>query len=266
MATKSQLKQYFETGKIPTQAQFGNLIDSIFNIIGSPDGSLNINGDENNIKLSIKNYRSLHGVYMSQLSVSLHLFFNNDIKNGTKPVPVFIIFSSVNNLTNNVYADIKYAVPNVTLLKSMTDDRLDYLTASLDDIIQRFNDLRITYYNLVPKKEEVKKPSIVTIMYTDINNINYAYNCIMGMMDIRSIVPICIHSLIKFQDAEDNDYSGAVRILQRTVYNNMTVKSEWEKIMGLTGYEDGLVIDNSGVAENFMNTIHVNCYKQIQLK
>lgn len=132
MATKSQLKQYFETGKIPTQAQFGDLIDSIFNIIGSPDGSLNINGDENNIKLSIKNYRSLHGIYMSQLSVSLHLFFNNDIKNGTK--------------------------------------------------------------------------------------------------------------------------------------NNMTVRSEWEKIMELQGYEDGLVIDNSGVAENFMNTIHANCYKQIQIK
>ena len=29
MATKAQLKQYFETGKIPTQAQFGELIDFI---------------------------------------------------------------------------------------------------------------------------------------------------------------------------------------------------------------------------------------------
>lgn len=266
MATKSQLKQYFETGKIPTQAQFGDLIDSIFNIIGSPDGSLNINGDENNIKLSIKNYRSLHGVYMSQLSVSLHLFFNNDIKNGTKPVPVFIIFSTVNNLTNSVNADIKYAVPNVTLLKAMTDDKLDYLTASLDVIIRRLTALKITYYDLVPKEEEVKKPSIVTIMYTDSNNITYVYNCIMGMGDINSIVPICIHSLIKFPDAENNDYSGAMLILQRTVYNNMTVQSEWEKIMELQGYEDGLVIDNSGVAENFMNTIHANCYKQIQVK
>ena len=266
MATKSQLKQYFETGKIPTQAQFGNLIDSIFNIIGSPDGSLNINGDENNIKLSIKNYRSLHGVYTSQLSVSLHLFFNNDIKNGTKPVPVFIIFSTVNNLTNSVNADIKYAVPNVTLLKSMTDDNLDYLTASLDVIIRRFTALRIEYYNLVPKEEEVKKPSIVTIIYTDIDNIRYTYNCIMGMGDINSIVPICIHSLIKLHTVEDNDYSGAMVILQRTVYNNMTVKSEWEKIMALQGYEDGLVIDNSGVAENFMNTIYANCYKQIQFK
>jgi hypothetical protein len=265
MATKSQLKQYFETGKIPTQAQFGNLIDSIFNIIGSPDGSLNINGDENNIKLSIKNYRSLHGVYMSQLSVSLHLFFNNDIKNGTKPVPVFIIFSTVNNLINSVNANIKYAVPNVTLLKSMTNDRLDYLTASLDVIIQRFTALKITYYDLVPK-EEVKKPSIVTIMYTNSDNTNYVYNCIMGMGDINSIVPICIHSLVKLRDVENDNYSGAMYILQRTVYNYMTVKSEWEKIMELQGYKDGLIIDNSGVAENFMNTIHANCYKQIQLK
>lgn len=265
MATKSQLKQYFETGKIPTQAQFGELIDSIFNIIGSPDGSLNINGDENNIKLSIKNYRSLHGVYMSQLSVSLHLFFNNDIKNGTKPVPVFIIFSIVDNLTNPVSADIKYAVPNGTLLKSMTDDNLDYLTASLDVIIQRFTVLKITYYDLVPK-EEVKKPSIVTIMYTDSDNTSYVYNCIMGMGNIDSIVPICIHKLAKFQDIENDNYSGTMYILQRTVYNNMTVKSEWEKIMQLQGYEDGLVIDDSGVAENFISTIHANCYKQIQLK
>lgn len=266
MATKSQLKQYFETGKIPTQAQFGNLIDSIFNIIGSPDGSLNINGDENNIKLSIKNYRSLHGVYMSQLSVSLHLFFNNDIKNGTKPVPVFIIFSTVNNLTNPINANIKYAVPNVSLLKSMTDDKLDYLTASLDVIIQRFTALKITYYDLVPKEEEVKKPSIVTIMYTNNDNTRYVHNCIMGMGDIDSIVPICIHSLTKLQDIEDDNYGGDMSILKNTVYNNMTVKSEWEKIMKLQGYEDSLVIDNSGVAENFMNTIYTNCYTRIQLK
>lgn len=266
MATKSQLKQYFETGKIPTQAQFGNLIDSIFNIIDSPDGSLNINGDENNIKLSIKNYRSLHGVYMSQLSVSLHLFFNNDIKNGTKPVPVFIIFSAVNSLINPVNANIKYAVPNVTLLKSMTDDNLDYLTASLDVIIQRFAALKITYYDLVPKEKEVKKPSIVTIIYTDSNYTTYVYNCIMGMGNIDFIVPICIHSLIKSRDVEDDNYSGAMSILQRTVYNYMTVKSEWEKIMQLQGYETGLVIDDSGVAENFINTIYANYYKEIQLK
>lgn len=227
---------------------------------------MNINGDENNIKLSIKNYRSLHGVYMSQLSISLHLFFNNDIKNDTKPVPVFIIFSTVNNLINSVNANIKYAVPDVTLLKSMTDDNLDYLTASLDAIIQRFTALKITYYDLVPKEKEVKKPSIVTIMYIDANNVSYIYNCIMGMGDIDFIVPIYIHSLSKLNDIEGDDYTGAMSILQRIVYNNMTVESEWKKIMKLQGYEDGLVIDDSGVAENVMDTIHAHCYKRIQLK
>lgn len=259
---KAALKAYFQTGKIPTQAQFGDLIDSIFNIIGSPDGSLNINSDENNIKLSIKNYRSLHGIYMSQLSVSLHLFFNNDIKNGTKPVPIFIIFSTVNSLINNVNASVKYAVPNVTLLKSMTDDNVDYLTASLEVIIQRFTALKIKYYDLVPKEEEVKKPSIITIMYTDVHDDRHVYNCIMGM-DIYSIIPICIHSLIKLRDVENDNYICAMSILQRTVYNSTTVEYEWEKIMALQGYKDGLVIDDSGVAENFMNTIYANCYKEI---
>lgn len=87
-----------------------------------------------------------------------------------------------------------------------------------------------------------------------------------GYGDINSIVPICIHSLIKLHDVENDNYSGAMSILQRSVYNNMTVRSEWEKIMELQGYEDGLVIDNSGVAENFMNTIYANYYKQIQIK
>lgn len=148
----------------------------------------------------------------------------------------------------------------------MTDDKLDYFTASLDVIIQRFAALKITYYDLVPKKEEVKKPSIVTIMYTNSDNTNYIYNCIMGMGNIDSIVPIYIHTLFKLRDVENDNYSGAMSILHDTVYNYTTVKSEWEKIMELQGYEDGLVIDNSGVAENFMDTIYANCYKQIEIK
>lgn len=144
----------------------------------------------------------------------------------------------------------------------MANDDLDYLTASLGVIIQRFIALKIEYYSLVPKNEEVKKPSIVTIMYTDSNSTSYIYNCIMGMVNTY-FIPICIHSLITFRDIEIDYYSGAMCFLQKTVYNDMTVGTEWEKIMKLQGYEDGLVIDDSGVAENFMNTIHANCYKQI---
>lgn len=88
----------------------------------------------------------------------------------------------------------------------------------------------------------------------------------MGMGNINSIVPVCIHFLGKVNDIENDNYIGSMFILQRTVYNNIRVKSEWEKIMELRGYEDGLVIDNSGVVENFINTVYDNCYKEIQLR
>lgn len=42
MATKSQLKQYFETGKIPTQAQFGELIDYIAPMINDNNNNKTI--------------------------------------------------------------------------------------------------------------------------------------------------------------------------------------------------------------------------------
>lgn len=145
----------------------------------------------------------------------------------------------------------------------MTDDNIDYLTEDLDVIIRRFAALKVRYYYLEPTEEKVKKPSIVTIMYTDIDYTSYIHNCIMGMVHMDFIAPICIHSLIKLRDVENNNYAGGMSILQKTVYNNTTVYSEWEKIMALQGYEDGLVIDSSGVAENFINIIHYNCYKRI---
>ena len=52
----------------------------------------------------------------------------------------------------------------------------------------------------------------------------------MGMGNIDFIVPICIHSLIKLQDVENDNYSGVMSILKSTVYNNTTVKSEWKKM------------------------------------
>lgn len=76
-------------------------------------------------------------------------------------------------------------------------------------------------------------------------------------------IPVCIHNITKLRGVAEGDYPGVMYILKRTAYNSMTVISEWEKITQLKGYESGLVIDNSGVAKNFMDTIFANCYKNI---
>ena len=146
----------------------------------------------------------------------------------------------------------------------MTDDKLDYLTASFDVIMQRFSALNITYYDLVPKVKVATKSSVVTITYTKINTC-YICNCILGMIDTRTVAPICIHYMTRTVGAVISSSSYNMSILERLGYNNVSVQYEWQKIMELEGYEDGLVVDNSGVVENFIKNVYANCYKQIQL-
>lgn len=265
MATKSQLKQYFETGKIPTQAQFGELINSFINIPSrntEDRGNQNLffgNGEENPY---IQGVRTVSKIVSTNV-ITMFIFSTHNNNDNASSFPLFILNRTSTRATslNNAQATLRYCIPNKLNIDNFVMHGLDCDNSTDDEIIAEVSD-----WEFKPFEKEVKKPSIVTIMYVDSSITTYVYNCIMGMGDIDFIVPICIHGLIKLSNVENNNYSGSMSILQRTVYNNMTVKSEWEKIMKLQGYEDGLVIDDSGVAENFMNTIHANCYKQIRVQ
>lgn len=262
MATKSQLKTYFETGKIPTQVQFGELIDSFINIPSrntEDRGNQNLffgNGEENPY---IQGVRTVSKIVNTNV-ITMFIFSTHNNNNNTSSFPLFILNRTSTRAAslNNAQATLRYCIPNKLNIDNFIMHGLDCNNSTDDEIIAEVSD-----WEFKPFEKEVKKPSIVTIMYIDSNDISYIYNCIMGMWNANSIVPICIHNLIKLPNMEDDDYSGVMSILQSTIYDNMTVKSEWEKIMKLQGYEDGLIIDNSGVAENFMNTIFANCYKQI---
>lgn len=262
MATKSQLKQYFETGKIPTQAQFGELIDSFINI-PSPNtedrGNQNLffgNGEENPYIQGVRTVSKIVGTNV----ITMFIFSTHNNNDNASSFPLFILNRTSTRAAslNNAQATLRYCIPDKLNIDNFVMRGLDCDNSTDDEIIAE-----VSNWEFKPFEKEVKKPSIITIIYIDSSITTYIYNCIMGYGNIDSIVPICIHSLIKLNDAENDDYSGIMCILQRTVYKNMTVRSEWEKIMKLPGYEDGLIIDDSGVAENFMNTIYTNCYKQI---
>ena len=266
MATKSQLKQYFETGKIPTQAQFGELINSFINIPSrntEDRGNQNLffgNGEENPY---IQGIRTVSKIFNTNV-ITMFIFSTHNNNDTASSFPLFILNRTSTRAAslNNAQATLRYCIPNKLNIDNFVMHGLDCNNSTDDEIIAEVSDWEFKSF-----EKEVKKPSIVTIMYTDSNNDRYIYNCIMGMGNSNSIVPICIHSLLKPSNLnDDDDYSGIMLILQKTLYNTMIVKSEWEKIMKLRGYENGLVIDNSGVANNVMNTICNYCYKQIQVK
>ena len=93
MATKSQLKQYFETGKIPTQSQFGELIDSFINIPyrNTEDrGNQNLffgNGEENPY---IQGVRTVSKIVSTNV-ITMFIFSTHNNNDNASSFPLFIL-------------------------------------------------------------------------------------------------------------------------------------------------------------------------------
>lgn len=101
MATKSQLKQYFETGKIPTQAQFGELIDFVQPLISDdvtdrPNQTLRFGAD--GTKPIVNGLRTVHYRDSDDSIFNFWLFTNasNDGNKAGIAVPVFAILRITN--------------------------------------------------------------------------------------------------------------------------------------------------------------------------
>lgn len=144
MATKSQLKTYFETGKIPTQAQFGELIDYIAPMIddNNNDNKTIIFGD--NTKPFIDGFRIIHTtVDNTRYAYYLFTMTSKDVS-ANAVIPNFIIRSSVvNNDTGEVVTEI-HILSNLEVRTYSSKDA-GALTAT-DDIILAI----IKNYSYVP--------------------------------------------------------------------------------------------------------------------
>lgn len=136
MATKSQLKQYFETGKIPTQAQFGELIDFIQplitdNVTDRPNQTLLFGGDTPNP--IINGLRIVH-YYQNDDNIYNYWIFTNEAGVNNRygiSIPMFVI-RSVSSEEPNLSLDmpyLKYAIPTREQLTSWVEQGHDCDTA-----------------------------------------------------------------------------------------------------------------------------------------
>lgn len=140
MATKSQLKGYFETGKIPTQAQFGELIDSLINLPSTdiaerPNQNLFFgNGEENpyiqGIRIISKDDDSSNSV------VNMWIFSTNNNNDIELAIPMLILMRTNTKdpgllPTNNT---LRYCIPNTLNIDTFIQQGVDCNTSTDDDI------------------------------------------------------------------------------------------------------------------------------------
>jgi hypothetical protein len=116
MATKAQLKQYFETGKIPTQAQFGELINSFINIPSQNTedrGNQNLffgNGEENPY---IRGVRTVSEIVSTNV-ITMFIFSTHNNNDNASSLPLFILNRTSTSAAslNNAQATLRYCIPD----------------------------------------------------------------------------------------------------------------------------------------------------------
>lgn len=144
MATKSQLKQYFETGKIPTQAQFGELIDSFINIPyqNTEDrGNQNLffgNGEENPY---IQGVRTVSKIVSTNV-ITMFIFSTHNNNDNISSFPLFILNRTSTRAAslNNAQATLRYCIPNKLNIDNFVMHGLDCNNSTDDEIITEVSD------------------------------------------------------------------------------------------------------------------------------
>lgn len=141
MATKSQLKQYFETGKIPTQAQFGELIDFVQplisdNVSDRPNQILLFGGDTPNP--IINGLRIVH-YYENDDTIYNYWIFTNEAGGNNQSgisIPMFVI-KRISSEEPNLSLDmpnLEYAIPTREQLTNWVQQGYDCDTADADTL------------------------------------------------------------------------------------------------------------------------------------
>lgn len=141
MATKSQLKQYFETGKIPIQSQFGELIDFIQPLISDdvtdrPNQTLRFG--EDGTKPIVNGLRIVHYRDDDDSIFNFWLFTNasNDSNKSGIAVPVFAILR-ITNIAPGIPSGndkLRYFIPEAELITAWVQQGVDCDTAPDADI------------------------------------------------------------------------------------------------------------------------------------
>lgn len=141
MATKSQLKQYFETGKIPTQAQFGELIDFVQPLISDdvtdrPNQTLRFGAD--GTEPIVNGLRIVHYCDNDDSIFNFWLFTNasNDSNEAGIAVPVFAILR-ITNIAPGIpsgNAKLRYFIPEAEHIIAWVQQGVDCDTAPDADI------------------------------------------------------------------------------------------------------------------------------------
>lgn len=266
MITKNQLKEYFKSQKIPTEAQFGTLIDSLINIPSTgiaerPNQNLFFgNGEENPYIQGIRTISKADNSSNNVLNMWIFSTYNDN--DSRRAIPMFILMrTSTKNPgllpDNNV---LRYCIPNVENIETFVQQGVDCNTSTDDDIFGVIYNWEFKPF----EKSNNTTPDVINVevripmgkdMYT-----NMSYVCLMGCFNYDGDIvklPVQITWMIHQTNNINIDSQGTYDI--KGVYELAEYKKAWLIVTKDANYSTGLIVTDSNNINNSIVAI-LNVY------
>ena len=256
MATKSQLKTYFEKGDIPTSTQFGELIDSLLSVpsedtMDRPNQNLFFgNGEENPYMQGIRTISIANDTNL----INMWIFTTHNVNDVKLAIPMFILtrLSTTNPSLLPTTETLRYCIPTKVNID-------DFVNAALDCNISADSELMNQIYTWEFKpfeKEDAGNRYILNIL-TNISGTFSSFKFDLADVNIggtAKTLPIRLIGII------DND----TRLTVTGIYNIKNgvnweeFENAWNNVTRLLKVTNGTVTSTNAMVVTRINTIKDN--------
>lgn len=256
MATKSQLKTYFEKGDIPTSTQFGELIDSLLSVpsedtMDRPNQNLFFgNGEENPYMQGIRTISRANDTNV----INMWIFTTHNVNDAKLAIPMFILArsSTTNPSLLPTTQTLRYCIPTKVNIDDFVHAALDCNTSADSELM-----IQIYTWEFKPfEKEDVGNRYILNVL----TNISGAFSTFkFDLADVNiggtaKTLPVRLVGII------DND----TRLTVTGIYNIKDgvnweeFENAWNNVTRLLKVTNGTVTSTNAMVVTRINTIKDN--------
>lgn len=256
MATKSQLKTYFEKGDIPTSAQFGELIDSLLSVpsedtMDRPNQNLFFgNGEENPYMQGIRTISIVNNTKV----MNMWIFTTHNVNDAKLAIPMFILMrsSTTDPSLLPITQTLRYCIPTKANIDDFVNAALDCDTSADSELITQL----YTWESKPFEKEDGGNSYILNVL-TDISGAFSSFKFDLADVNIggtTKTLPVRLIGII------DND----TRLTVTGIYNIKNgvnweeLENAWNNVTRLLKVTKGTVTSTNAMVVTRINTIKDN--------
>lgn len=252
MATKSQLKTYFEKGDIPTSTQFGELIDSLISVPSEdttyrPNQNLFFgNGEENPYMQGIRTISEANDTTV----INMWIFTTHDVNDAKLAIPMFILErSSTIDPSLLPTQTLRYCIPTELNIDGFVNAALDCNTSADSELMFQFNTWEFKPF----EKEDAGNHYVLNVL-TNISGVFSSFKFDLADVNIGGTAKtLPIRLVVIIGNDTELIMAGIYRI--KNSVNWEEFENAWNNVIRLLNVTNGTVISTNAKVVTRIGTI-----------